>query len=69
MTLTPAYGRDYKSRDAVLADFNANKDFLGQPDGRLINKEQIPATETIQFRYNKMRKTFIHTRTIREGTW
>lgn len=27
MTLVPAYGRDYKSKAAVLADFDADKDF------------------------------------------
>ena len=28
LTLTPAYGRDYKSKKEVLADWNANKDFI-----------------------------------------
>ena len=28
VTLTPAYGRDYKSKAAVLKDFNDNKDFV-----------------------------------------
>lgn len=28
MTLIPAYGRDYTSKKAVLADFLADKDFL-----------------------------------------
>ena len=27
LTLQPAYGRDYKSKAAVLADWNDNKDF------------------------------------------
>ncbi len=27
--LTPAYGRDYKSKTAVEADFRAGKDFRG----------------------------------------
>ena len=27
LTLVPAYGRDYKSKKAMLADFDAGKDF------------------------------------------
>lgn len=27
MTLTPAYGRDYKTKKEVLTDWNADKDF------------------------------------------
>ena len=30
LTLVPAYGRDYKSKKAVLADWEANIDFLIQ---------------------------------------
>jgi hypothetical protein len=62
MTLTPAYGRDYKSQAKLLEDFNNNKDFLRQDlVSQLINKQQIPAGTRIQFRYGKLRKTFIHT--------
>lgn len=28
ITLTPAYGREYKSIKAIKADFEANKDFI-----------------------------------------
>lgn len=28
MTLTPAYGRDYNSAKAAIADFEAGKDFI-----------------------------------------
>ena len=73
MTLTPAYGRDYKSRNAVLTDFHNNKDFKAVGygyDSRLINKEQVPNGTSIQFRYNNLLSTFIHkhTTTIREDT-
>jgi hypothetical protein len=45
-TLTPAYGRDYKSKGAVLADLNADKDFVfnafNHPDdGRYVNASQL----------------------------
>lgn len=62
MTLTPAYGRDYKSQAKLLEDFNNNKDFIRNDlICQLINKQQIPAGTKIQFRYSKLRKTFIHT--------
>lgn len=43
MTLTPAYGRDYKSKKEIEADLKANKDFILQPDGCYINYEQLPS--------------------------
>ena len=62
--LTPAYGRDYKSKKALLEDFDANKDFIVHFTQRttLINKSQIVSEgwAQVQFRYGKMRKTFIH---------
>jgi hypothetical protein len=63
MTLTPAYGRDYKGKKACLADFDLNKDFiLNSPSGygTYINKEQIEKGTRIQFRYARLRSTFIH---------
>jgi hypothetical protein len=62
--LTPAYGRDYKSKEAVLADWNANKDFIfnciSSPwDGKPANKEQLEGKYKIKFRYNKNRRVFI----------
>jgi len=43
-TVTPAYGRDYKTAKAALADWNAGKDFIindisNRWDGKPINKE------------------------------
>ena len=51
--LTPAYGRDYKKKADVIADFNANKDFEGGYDigFKLINKEQIAKGTTVLLRY------------------
>jgi len=61
MTLTPAYGRDYKSKKAALADWNANKDFvindISSPhNGRNVNKadaERAGLTH-LMIRYNKL---------------
>jgi len=46
MTLTPAYGRDYKSKKAVLADWEAGKDFIiadimSKWDGKPANKSDL----------------------------
>ncbi len=45
-TLTPAYGRDYTARKAIVADLNAGKDFIFSKwghadDGRLANLESL----------------------------
>ena len=64
MTLTPAYGRDYKSQASVLADFNAGKDFILRhllERDRPINKAQIPVGTQVQFRYAKLTKVLGHT--------
>lgn len=54
LTLVPAYGRDYKSKKAVLDDWDANKDFLIQDissphDGRYINKEDAASLKSTTF--------------------
>ena len=54
--LTPAYGRDYSSQKQVIEDFEDNKDFVIQPQGFYINKEQIPVGLTVNIRYAKLRK-------------
>jgi hypothetical protein len=46
MTLTPAYGRDYKSAKAVKADWAADKDFIiadfGDPfEGKPANRQSF----------------------------
>ena len=64
MTLTPAYGRDYKSAKAAKADYNANLDFiLNDFDGSsgLINKAQIDTLgpRYINIRYSQLRKVTV----------
>jgi len=64
ITLTPAYGRDYNSKKAVLADFNADKDFIindlfgpyKQWDNKPVNKPQLKADNITQvmIRYKKL---------------
>ena len=53
--LTPAYGRDYKSKKAVEADFNANLDFV-TASGQYINKPQIVemGLKRVEIRYKKL---------------
>jgi len=61
ITLTPAYGRDYKSIKALKEDIKANKDFIYNdfmsPDnGRYCSPTDFKG-QTIIFRYNKLMKT------------
>ena len=62
LTLQPAYGRDYKSKAAVLADWNANKDFriatFGPDMGRYINKADANGT-TVSIRYQRDTKVTV----------
>jgi hypothetical protein len=67
ITLTPAYGRDYRSRRAVLADWEANRDFIlyafEDPwDGKPINRTQALESNLREmcFRYDRLRKAFYH---------
>ncbi len=62
LTLVPAYGRDYKSKKSVLADWNNGKDFtictmMSPDDGRYINLSdaQTAKMETVNIRYNSLR--------------
>ncbi len=65
LTLTPAYGRDYKSRAAVQADWQAGKDFIianlfHRYDGKPINKEQADAEGiTVNIRYRQLRQIMV----------
>lgn len=63
VTLVPAYGRDYKSKKAVMADWDAGKDFVinqfGHPyDGKYINSQDAATTPgvTYNIRYAKLAK-------------
>lgn len=60
LTLIPAYGRDYKSRAAVIADFDANKDFVtvGYGSGGNTNKQDLldMGVVSVNIRYAKLTK-------------
>jgi hypothetical protein len=65
LTLIPAYGRDYKSRKEVEADWNADKDFIlracGHPyDNKPANKSDLAAeTGQVMIRYKGLRQVAI----------
>tara|TARA_R100001591_G_scaffold97488_1_gene103501 strand:- start:167 stop:388 length:222 start_codon:yes stop_codon:yes gene_type:complete len=58
LTLLPAYGRDYKSKKAIINDLNALKDFIVSHTGQYINKPQFKEHNIISFnvRYNNQLK-------------
>ena len=58
LNLVPAYGRAYKSKKEVDADFDADKDFLiadiSSPwDGKPVNKSQLSDYDQVSIRYYK----------------
>ena len=58
LTLLPAYGRDYKSKKAIIDDLNNNKDFLESTSLKAINKQQFKELNISSFnvRYDQQRK-------------
>ena len=62
LTAYPAYGRDYKSRAALIADWEIGKDFnsnLGYFSIRDVDALKHDGITGIQFRYKKLYQTFI----------
>ena len=66
MTLTPAYGRDYKSKKALLEDFDKDLDFIildisSRWNGMKVNKSQLIETgeNQVNIRYNSLRKVAV----------
>lgn len=58
LILTPAYGRDYDSMEAVLEHYHGGKDFVLQPQGCYISKRDVEENRVVKFRYRKLRKVF-----------
>ncbi len=60
MTVTGAYGRDYKSKAAMLADWHAGKDFTCHPSGQYCSTRDFPSGTRLTFRYKGKTEAFIH---------
>jgi len=63
-TLTPAYGRDYTSKKAALADFMAGKDFRDMSfdgNGGYINRADIPKGAQVNIRYKRLTQVCVTT--------
>lgn len=63
-TLTPAYGRDYKSGSDAQADFNDGKDFIYHDvtspyDGKPCSIRDFPDGTDIKIRFNSMRSLVV----------
>lgn len=60
--LTPAYGRDYATRKAVLVDLKANKDFIisdhfDRWDGKPVSPHELAREgEILKVRFGQLRK-------------
>lgn len=64
LTLTPAYGRDYTSKAAVVRDLVAGKDFILQPDGTPANLESFQGLAdgiALKVRYRRMTQVAVLT--------
>ena len=66
ITITPAYGRDYKSKEEILKDFNSGKDFVIASFvhpycGKYANKEDFKkeGLKQVTVRYSKLRKSCV----------
>ena len=55
--LTPAYGRDYKTKAEVIEAWEAGKDFEGDYSLKFmkVNKNDIPKPCTVMLRYKGLR--------------
>lgn len=64
LTLTPAYGRDYRSKAGVLDDWKAGKDFrsVGIHGTGYINRadvEKISPPVDVNIRYQKLSRVLV----------
>ena len=58
LTLLPAYGRDYKTKKAIIEHLNNDRDFLESTSLKPINKQQFKELNISSFnvRYDQQRK-------------
>ncbi len=61
-TITPAYGRDYKSKAEAIADFDAGKDFILQSynGSGYVSKSDFSPGATANIRYGQLRKVAVY---------
>lgn len=61
ISVVPAYGRDYKSKKAVMADWDEGKDFyvVSLNSSGYVNKDDKPDGTILQVRYDKNRKVML----------
>lgn len=64
ITVVPAYGRDYKSRNAAIDAWESGKDFRvcdmsSRYDGSYVNASQLSVADTVYIRYAKLTKTVV----------
>ena len=52
--VSPAFGRDYKSKAEAIADFVKGKDFILQPQGQYCSIRDFAPRVTVNIRYKKM---------------
>lgn len=64
LTVTPAYGRDYRNQAQVRADWEAGKDFRDTASGRYMSKRDVDADPSlhVHVRYAKGMKIMAVTR-------
>lgn len=65
ITISPAYGRDYKSKKAAIEDLKAGKDFIVESVhspycGRYCSIRDLKGYQ-VEIRYNKLRNVCITT--------
>lgn len=64
MSLTPAYGRDYKSQAAVSEAWHKGQDFIiasfgHRYDGKPMNINQTNPGDSFEIRYSNLRKVAV----------
>lgn len=72
-TLTPAYGRDYKTKEQALASWNSGKDFrINCPEGSTYcsvrDTEECPVGHTLQIRWMRLTEVAVITKQV-DGTY
>jgi hypothetical protein len=61
-TVSPAYGRDYRSAEAAIADWDAGKDFILRyplSAGTYINKPQVESGARVTIRYKNLTRSTV----------